>query len=171
MNSILHELWRNSNRYFEKMGGVFYLRRNYWFITLGIIWTVIFAGMSFYWAMGGMLGVRSLGGAIYEMSLNPEPSFVTMLWLTGFIKLFGVVLLLMLLVQWKKHLITPMLYYLAKFAGVFLFLYGFLNFITIALSAFNILDFDLDPTFWRLAFWEPFWMAGGVLYFFTVKRV
>ncbi|WP_227004073.1 hypothetical protein [Salicibibacter halophilus] len=56
-----------------KMEGVLYLRNNYWFITLGIIWTAIFAGMSFYWAMGGMLGVRSLGGAIYEMSLNPEP--------------------------------------------------------------------------------------------------
>ncbi|QDI90678.1 DUF3995 domain-containing protein [Salicibibacter halophilus] len=58
--------------------------------------------MSFYWAMGGMLGVRPLGGAIYEMSLNPEPLFVIMVWLTGFIKLVGVVLLLMLLVQWRK---------------------------------------------------------------------
>ncbi|MBY7144784.1 DUF3995 domain-containing protein [Virgibacillus sp. NKC19-3] len=166
----------NDDDYFGNLatfGGAFYLRVNCWFIALGIIWTVIFAGMSFYWAMGGMLGVRSLGGSIYEMSLNPELSFVIMIWITGFIKLFGATVLLMLLVQWRKPLITRMLYYVTKFSGVFLFLYGFLNFITIALSVFHILDFDLDSyaTFWRLTFWEPFWMAGGAFYFFTVKRV
>ncbi|MGM0878688.1 MAG: hypothetical protein ACQEWV_29390 [Bacillota bacterium] len=61
------------------------MKRNYWFIAMGIVWTVIFSGMSFYWAMGGLLGVRSLGGAIYEMSLNPPPSFVIIVWLTGLI--------------------------------------------------------------------------------------
>ncbi|MCM3400985.1 DUF3995 domain-containing protein [Cytobacillus oceanisediminis] len=145
---------------------------NYWFITLGIVWTVIFAGMSFYWAAGGMLGVRSLGGAVYEMSINPDPSFIIIVWLTGFIKLFGVILLLMLLVQWRMLIITKMLYYITKIVGVLLFLYGLLNFITISMSVFHILDFDLDSyaTFWRLTFWEPFWMAGGVFYFFAVKR-
>ncbi|KAB2332341.1 DUF3995 domain-containing protein [Cytobacillus depressus] len=149
------------------------MKRNYWFIAMGIFWTVIFSGMSFYWAMGGMFGVRSLGGAIYEMSLNPDPSFVIIVWLTGFIKLLGLILLLMLFVQWKKPIITIMLYYVTKIIGALLFLYGFLNFITISLSVFNILDFDLDSyaTFWRLSFWEPFWMAGGVFYFFSVKRV
>lgn len=149
------------------------MKRNYWFITLGMVWTVIFACMSFYWAMGGMLGVRSLGGAVYEMSLNPDPSFVTIVWVTGFIKLLGLVLLVMLLVQWTKPLMTNMLYYLTKIAGVFLFLYGLLNFITISMSVFNILDFDLDSyaTFWRLVFWEPFWMVGGVCYFYAVKRI
>ncbi|WP_342662096.1 DUF3995 domain-containing protein [Salinicoccus albus] len=82
--------------------------------------------MSFYWAMGGMLGVRSLGGAVYEISLNPDPSFVIMTWLTGFIKLFGVILLLMLIVQWRKSLITRMLYYVTKFAGVFFLCMDFL---------------------------------------------
>nr|WP_276309892.1 DUF3995 domain-containing protein [Pueribacillus theae] len=127
--------------------------------------------MSFYWAMGGLLGVRSLGGSIYEMSLNPSSSFVLIVWLTGFIKLLGLILLLMLLVQWKKPIITKILFSVAKIAGVLLFLYGFLNFVTITLSTFHILDFDLDSyaTFWRLIFWEPFWMIGGVFYFFSIK--
>jgi hypothetical protein len=148
------------------------LRNNYLFITLGIVWTVIFAGMSFYWAAGGMVGVRSLGGAVYDMAINPNPSFINIVWLTGFIKLLGVILLLMLFVQWRNPIITRMLYYITKIVGVLIFLYGLLNFITISMGVFDILDFDLDSyaTFWRLAFWEPFWMAGGVFYFFTVKR-
>ncbi|MDR4886012.1 DUF3995 domain-containing protein [Fredinandcohnia sp. QZ13] len=148
------------------------LRNNNSFITLGIVWTVIFAGMSFYWAAGGMVGVRSLGGAVYDMAINPNPSFINIVWLTGFIKLLGAILLLMLFVQWRNPIITRMLYYITKVVGVLIFLYGLLNFITILMSVFDILDFDLDSyaTFWRLVFWEPFWMAGGVFYFFTVKR-
>ncbi|GAB3798853.1 DUF3995 domain-containing protein [Virgibacillus kimchii] len=149
------------------------MKRNHFIITLGVIWTVIFAGMSFYWAMGGLVGVRSLGGSIYEMSLNPSPSFVTVVWLSGVIKLLGIVLFWMLYRKWNKPLITRMLYYIMKIAGIFLFLYGLLNFITISLSAFNVLDFDLDSyaTFWRLVFWEPFWMIGGIFYFYSVKRI
>lgn len=138
----------------------------------GAAWTILFAAMSFYWAMGGMLGVRSLGGEIYEMSLNPEPSFVMVVWITGFVKLFGAVLLAMLLIEWKKSWMQKGLYYMTKVAGVFLFLYGLLNFITISLHAAGVLNFELDSyaTFWRLVFWEPFWMIGGLFYFFAVKK-
>ncbi|WP_040979447.1 DUF3995 domain-containing protein [Oceanobacillus jeddahense] len=148
------------------------MRVNKWWLTVGVIWTVLFAGMSFYWAMGGMLGVRSLGGEIYEMSLDPEPSFILIVWLTGFVKLLGALLLLLLVVPWKNAIISKVLYYFTKIAGVFLFVYGLLNFITISMSAFAILDMDLEAhaTFWRLVFWEPFWMIGGICYFFSVKK-
>ncbi|MGP4040148.1 DUF3995 domain-containing protein [Gracilibacillus sp. D59] len=148
------------------------MQRRYWSIVMGIVWTVLFAGMSFYWAMGGLKGVRSLGGSIYEMSLNPEPSFIVIVWLTGVIKLLGLILLLMLLIKWNNNTIIKTLYYMTKIAGIALFLYGLLNFITITLSAINVLDFDLDSyaTFWRLVFWEPFWMLGGIFYFFSVRK-
>ncbi|GEN86077.1 DUF3995 domain-containing protein [Oceanobacillus sojae] len=148
------------------------MRVHKWWLTLGVVWSITFAGMSFYWAMGGLFGVRSLGGAIYEMSLNPEPSFILIVWLTGFAKLLGAVLLLLLLVPWRNAAVSKVLYYISKIAGVFLFVYGFLNFITISMSAFAILDMDLEAhaIFWRLVFWEPFWMAGGICYFFSVKK-
>ncbi|MED4206823.1 DUF3995 domain-containing protein [Neobacillus mesonae] len=151
----------------------FFLKRNPWCIGLGISWTLLFSGISFYWAMGGLMGVRSLGGSIYEMSLNPPPSFVAIVWLTGFVKLLGVILLLILLVRWKKPFMNRLLYYTAKIGGTLLFLYGFLNFITIVLHAFHLLEFNLDSyaTFWRLFFWEPYWMMGGIFYFFSVKRL
>lgn len=148
------------------------LKRNYWMIGFGMVWTVIFAAMSFYWAMGGLIGARSLGGSIYEMAMNPSHSFLVVLWLTGFIKLLGLLLLSLLLIQWKKPLLKSLLFYVVKCAGVLLFLYGFLNFITITLSQFHILDFDLEPyaVLWRLSFWEPFWMIGGVFYFYSIKK-
>ncbi|WP_235817576.1 DUF3995 domain-containing protein [Gracilibacillus timonensis] len=141
-------------------------------LTLGVVWTVVFAGMSFYWAMGGMFGVRSLGDAIYEQSLDPDPSFILLVWLTGFVKLLGVLLLVLLLISWQNVFMNKVLYYLTKTGGILLFLYGLLNFITISMSAFDILAMDLTTyaTFWRLVFWEPYWMTGGVCYFFSVKK-
>lgn len=149
------------------------MKSNKLFITLGIVWTLIFALMSFYWALGGMIGVRSLGGEIYEMSLNPEFSFIIVVWMTGFIKLLGVILLMLLLVQWRSTVKAKFLYYTAKSVGILLFLYGLLNFTAISLSAFNILDVNLGSyaTFWRLVFWEPFWMTGGLFYFYSVKKI
>ncbi|MFJ5714536.1 DUF3995 domain-containing protein [Neobacillus sp. NPDC093127] len=143
-----------------------------WILSFGVIWTILFSGLSFYWAMGGMFGVRSLGGAIYEMALNPAPSFVKIVWITGYIKLLGVVWLLMLLMKWRKPWIQTTLYLITKICGLLLFLYGLLNFVTISLSAIGVLNFDLDryATFWRLVFWEPYWMIGGIFYFFSIKK-
>jgi hypothetical protein len=148
------------------------IKTNKCFLFFGVTWTILFAGISFYWAMGGMFGVRSLGGAIYEMALNPEPSFIAIVWITGFIKLLGVFLLMMQLFNWRNCLIRKILYYITKILGLLLFLYGFLNFTTISLSEAGILNLEIDKyaTFWRLIFWEPYWMLGGVFYFFSIKK-
>lgn len=138
-------------------------------IYAGVGWTLLFAAMSFYWAAGGMIGVESLGGAIYEKALERDPDFVPVVWATGFIKLAGAVLLLLLLfIRNERHAIfRRLLAWISMGAGILLFLYGLGNFITVALAGLNVLDFDLSDyaVTWRLIFWEPFWMAGGLLYF------
>ncbi|ETI68485.1 hypothetical protein BAVI_12369 [Neobacillus vireti LMG 21834] len=143
-----------------------------WILSFGVLWTILFSGLSFYWAMGGMFGVRSLGGSIYEMALNPPPSFVKIVWITGFIKLLGALLLMMLLIKWRKSWIQTTLYLITKICGLLLFLYGLFNFITISLGAMDVLNLELEryATFWRLVFWEPYWMVGGILYFFSIKK-
>lgn len=148
------------------------MKINKYFLYSGVIWTILFACISFYWAMGGMLGVRSLGGAIYEMALHPTPSFITIVWITGFIKLLGAIMLIMLLVKWKNPQIHTILYFLTKTAGILLFFYGLLNFITYVLNAVGFLSYDLDnyTLFWRIVLWEPYWMIGGIFYFFSIKR-
>lgn len=149
------------------------MKTNKWFLYSGVIWAILFAGMSFYWAMGGMFGVKSLGGAIYEQALNPEPSFIAIVWITGFIKLFGAVLLIILLIKWENSRIQKILYFITKFSGLFLFLYGLFNFITIACSSIGVLNLELDrySIFWRLVFWEPYWMIGGIFYFYSIKKL
>ena len=64
--------------------------------------------------------------------------------MTDFIKLLGVIWLLMLLVEWRSTVMDKTLYYITKSVGILLFLYGLINFATISLSAFNILDFNMD---------------------------
>ncbi|MBS4192797.1 DUF3995 domain-containing protein [Bacillus sp. FJAT-49705] len=142
-------------------------------LYLGATWTLLFAALSFYWAMGGMFGVRSLGGSIYEMALDPPQSFLAIVWMTGFIKLLGVVLLIMPLMKWRNSWIQKSLYFTIKICGLLLFLYGLFNFITISLNAIGILNFTLDrySAFWRLVFWEPYWMLGGIFYFFSIKKL
>ncbi|MFK7691384.1 DUF3995 domain-containing protein [Paenibacillus sp. HJGM_3] len=141
--------------------------RTPWFIYAGMMWTALFAFMSFYWAAGGMIGVESLGGSIYEMALTRPPGFIAFVWVTGIVKLAGVVLLFGLLrsSNARTKLRRP-LSIVCLIAGIFMILYGVGNFITISLSAMNVLHFDLTPYAfrWRLLFWEPYWICGGLLY-------
>lgn len=133
-------------------------------LMIAMCWTLLFAAMSFYWALGGMIGIRSLGGSIYEQSLNPDSSFLLIVWATAFMKILGAVFLLSLRKHWQSSWMRTLLYSTAKIVGMFLFLYGFLNFLTIGLHAIGWLDFALDryATWWRLLFWEPFWMLGAI---------
>jgi hypothetical protein len=69
--------------------------------------------------------------------------------------------------KFEKGLIFRQSVRICTFAGVLMFLYGLGNFVTVALAGLNVLDFDLSDyaVKWRLIFWEPFWMVGGLLYF------
>lgn len=106
------------------MGQRISVKLNNWVIYLGIIWSVVFSGMSFYWAMGGQLGIKSLGGEIYEISLNPSASFLAVVWFTGIMKLLGAGLLLLLFFHRNNPIINRKLFYTVKIAGAFLFLYA-----------------------------------------------
>jgi len=139
---------------------------NRWPVHAAMAWTVLFAGMSFYWAMGGMMGTRSLGGAIYQKALEQDRAFAGVVWATGFVKLAGVLPLAGLLAARLRPAFRKALSILCLLAGGLMILYGLGNFVTISLAALGVLAFDLEPyaAAWRLAFWEPFWMLGGVLY-------
>ncbi|WP_257352297.1 hypothetical protein [Pseudalkalibacillus decolorationis] len=43
---------------------MFQSRKSY--VYAGSLWCFLFAVMSFYWASGGMVGTKSLGGSIYQ---------------------------------------------------------------------------------------------------------
>lgn len=135
------------------------------YIYAGFIWCFLFALISFYWAGGGMMGAKSLGGLIYKKAMERESSFIAIVWFTGFVKLCGGVFLLLLLRRWS-NVTNRVLYFLTLIGGIFLFLYGLANFISLILSSFGLLSLQIDhfALRWRLFFWEPIWMIGGVLF-------
>ncbi|MCD9022002.1 DUF3995 domain-containing protein [Cohnella silvisoli] len=137
-----------------------------WPIICGVIWSLLFAFMSFYWASGGMLGVDTLGGEIYRQAVLRNEGFILIVWLTGIAKVLGALLLLSLFIHWKKKLIIRAIYFITLIVGIFLLIYGLINFVTIFLSLIHILNLSIDnrSAWWRLLFWEPFWMLGGVFY-------
>ncbi|TVX96311.1 DUF3995 domain-containing protein [Cohnella terricola] len=146
--------------------------RHSWPIIAGMIWSFVFALMSFYWACGGMIGAATLGGEIYQMALSRQPDFIKILWLTGVVKVVGGVLLWMMLSDWKHDFIRKSIYYAAFTSGILLFVYGLANFATIFLSIINVLELKIESEarWWRLLFWEPYWMLGGILFFISSKR-
>jgi hypothetical protein len=141
------------------------IQSNKIYIYAGAIWCFGFALMSFYWAVGGMAGTKSLGGVIYQKILVREAGFIALVWVTGFFKLFGGMFLLLLLKRWTL-LINRIFYLLSLVGGIFIFLYGLANFITLLLSSIGLLSLQIDhyALKGRLLFWEPFWMLGVVLF-------
>ncbi|KZO01797.1 DUF3995 domain-containing protein [Pseudobacillus badius] len=139
-------------------------------IYAGFIWCMAFAALTFYWASGGMLGVRSLGGVIYEKALSGDENFLSIVRLTGVVKMFGGFFLLLLLRDWPESM-RKVLYYLSLAGGVCLFLYGLANFTTLILDCFAVLNLELEEYSlkWRMLFWEPFWMLGGILFILSAK--
>ncbi|GIP38705.1 hypothetical protein J31TS4_19850 [Paenibacillus sp. J31TS4] len=150
------------------------MSKSAWPVYAGIVWSVLFALMSFYWAAGGMLGVLSLGGQIYERALTREPDFLALVWITGLIKVGGALLLAAMLRRrpYERKWIGQGLYYAGFIGGLLIALYGLLNFSTILMSILGILELSIDSyaKYWRLLFWEPFWIVGGVLYVMASKR-
>ncbi|WP_179281454.1 DUF3995 domain-containing protein [Paenibacillus sp. XY044] len=144
------------------------------YICAGFIWCLLFAIMSFYWAGGGMIGVKTLGGFIYHQAIEREASFIAMVWFTGFVKLCGGLFLLLLLRRWSS-ITNRILYFLALLAGILLFIYGLANVVSLICAGLGLLFLQIDDFAfkWRLYFWEPFWMVGGALFIlaaFKFKR-
>ncbi len=148
------------------------ISRYSWPIFLGIIWSVIFAIISFYWASGGMIGAKTLGGEIYQMAIERKDDFILIVWLTGFLKIIGGLLLGSMFTNINNLLIRKTIFYIASVGGILIFTYGLANFAIIFLSIVNLMDIKIDNSakWWRLIFWEPYWMVGGLLYIISGRR-
>ncbi|NEY99165.1 DUF3995 domain-containing protein [Bacillus shackletonii] len=118
-----------------------------------------------------MAGVKTLGGVIYQKAFERENSFIAIVWITGFIKLIGGLFLLLLLKKWSK-ILKIILFTISLVGGIFLFLYGLANFVTILLSVIGYISLQIEnyAAKWRLFFWEPFWMLGGVLFILSALK-
>jgi hypothetical protein len=139
------------------------------------IWSFLFAGMSTYWALGGLFGIDTLGEGMQELALagDPELFLVNNIGIIG--KLLLGVLALALTRPWHNLTIRKLLRWAAYAAGSLLAFYGAANLLqhllmfTGTIPVARLLG-STTAVLWHLLFWDPFWLLGGVLFLISARR-
>src|SRR5690348_17706631 len=88
--------------------------RKTWAAYAACAWALLFALMSFYWALGGELGLNTLGSGI--QALAHDPGFIALVWLTGVAKVIGGYFALTLVRPWLLWL-PPIWKFILAFVG------------------------------------------------------
>jgi hypothetical protein len=132
-------------------------------------WSWAFAAMSFYWAAGGTLGLRTLGNVIQELALARDPLFLWLGgWGVGVMKVVGGVLALMFVPSSNPRLPRWLLITIGWGAGVGMILYGAASFVQHALMLTRTIDLPNglgeEGARGHLLIWDPWWTLGGILY-------
>ncbi|ELZ07482.1 DUF3995 domain-containing protein [Natrialba aegyptia] len=129
------------------------------------LWAAVFAAMSFYWALGGTLGLKTIG----TFAQSRDPTFVALLWVTGAMKIGGGLVALALVRPWGHRVPRPLLLGCAWAGGIGLALYGSGNLLQHALMVIGMYSVpdaigSMTAVWWHLLFWDPWWIGGGVLF-------
>ncbi len=134
-------------------------------------WAFAFAAVSFYWAAGGTQGLGTLAETLREQAVARDQGFITVIWITGALKVLAGLLALALVRPWGKVFPRWMLLTAGWGTGAFLTLYGGLDMIGAGLGVIGITD-PVDPTGarWYLVLWGPVWLAGGLLMLGAVRH-
>lgn len=131
------------------------------------LWAGVFAAISLYWALGGTVGIDTVGGQIAELARSGDSSGVALAWAATLLKIAGVVYALALVQPWGR-VFPRRLMLVAGWAGVALLVaYGLLNVgggLLVATGLFDApADVDRYALYWHLALWEPYFVVWGVL--------
>ena len=154
-----------SNDHLNQAGAML-MRRLRLAAYLACAWAFLFAAMSFYWALGGTVGLESLG-TFADSAQSDSPSFIVFVWITALLKVFAGLFALALIRPWGRF--VPHWMRLATWpAGILLALYGAALLIQHGLMAVGVIDIPagLGRTAlpWHLLVWDPFWLLGGILF-------
>ncbi|HEY7342094.1 MAG TPA: DUF3995 domain-containing protein [Ktedonobacterales bacterium] len=140
--------------------------RKTWAAYTACAWALLFALMSFYWALGGELGLNTLGLGI--QALAHDPGFIALVWLTGVVKVLGGLFALTLARPWLLWLPPRWKLALAWVGGAALALYGGVNLVVewlIVSGAIHIAGVAVtDGIRWHARLWDPWWLLGGILF-------
>ena len=144
-----------------------------WAAYLAAAWGLLFALMSFYWALGGRHGADTIGGDLERLALERNPAIVAALWVTGLLKMVGAVLALALVRPWGERLPRRGVVVLGWGVAVFLALYGAVLVIPEALVAGGIIKpaqpVAWKPLLWHLWVWDMSFLVWGVLFTIAVR--
>lgn len=112
----------------------------HWAAYIASAWMFVFAAMSVYWALGGNVGVDTLGGTISTQANERDPQFVALLWLTAALKVLGALPPLALVHGWAQAIPRRLLLLGIWATGVYMILYAGANFGARAIMALGLID-------------------------------
>lgn len=142
------------------------MRPSIWPGYAACVWAFVFAAMSFYWAAGGTFAVDTLGSSI--QSMEHDPGFIAIVWLTGILKVIGGLFALTLVRPWAPWLPHVLKLILAWVGGIGLVLYGGIQFLLEGLVLSGMLHVtgpvDWNGMRWHFWLWDPWWLLGGILF-------
>lgn len=130
-------------------------------------WGILFAIPSFIWASGGTLGADStVSPDLVKMARDRVPWFLAVLWLTGFLKLFGSWIGYLLRSQ-RRTRYGRIAVFCAGGASTLLTGHGLLFVIRGALAETGVAPVKADLAGlirWYLYLWGPYFVLGGVAF-------
>jgi hypothetical protein len=139
------------------------------------LWSFIFALISFYWGIGGTIGLETLGEGIKAQALAGDPEILLVNW----IGVFGKVLIGLLALAAGRRWLLPRLNHGLRLglwiAGGLLALYGSLNLVQHILMLTGIAPIarslgSLAAVRWHLFLWDPWWLLGGILFLLAASK-
>ena len=140
--------------------------RTTWAAYAACAWALIFALMSFYWALGGEIGLDTLGLGI--QALAHDPGFIALVWLTSIAKVIGGLFALTLVRPWLLWLPPIWKLVLALVGGAAMALYGGVNLVVEWLLVIGAIHIDgvvvTEGIRWHAWIWDPWWLLGGILF-------
>ena len=138
-----------------------------WAGLAAFAWGLLFAGISFYWGLGGTLGLDTIGGELERLGRSRDPAIIAAVWVTGVMKVAGAVLALALVEPWGRRLPRPLLLLLGWGAAAVLTLYGGTLVASEALVASGLVRLhavDWKPLLWHLYLWDMSFLVWGILF-------
>jgi hypothetical protein len=132
------------------------------------VWGVAFAAISFYWGIGGTVGLDTLGGSLESLAQAHDLTLFIAVWVTGFLKMFGSLLALALAGTGAARLPRQPISVLGWFAAASLTLYGGTLVVSEALVAVGAIKpmqpVDWKPLLWHLYVWDMSFLVWGILF-------
>jgi hypothetical protein len=132
------------------------------------VWGLLFAGISFYWGLGGRGLLDTVGGTIQRRALAGDATVYAAVWVTGLLKLLAAGLALALVRPWGRRLPRRPLVFVAGACAALLTLYGGLLEVGNALVATHVLKtsepIEWKPLWWHLWVWDLSFLVWGILF-------
>jgi hypothetical protein len=136
-----------------------------WAAYAACLWAFAFAALSFYWAAGGEVGIRTIARDVDEVALASEPLIVAG---TGVLKVLAGLLALALVQRWGAFIPRRLLLVATWGAAAVLLLYGGASLVQHGLMLADVVStpevLGERAVRWHFFLWDPVWLLGGALF-------